>query len=50
MKTFINQGEITLTKINYTFALKICLFQYYHMNQDLSSRRANKSWRMLEIE
>ena len=36
MKTSINQEEIVLTKMNYTFALKTCLFQHFHMNQDFS--------------
>ena len=35
MKTSINQ-EIVLTKMNYTFALKTCLFLNFHMNQDFS--------------
>ena len=35
MKIFINQEKIALTKTNYTFALKTCLFQHFHMNQDL---------------
>ena len=36
MKIFINQEEIVLTKTNYTFVLKICLYQYSHRKQDRS--------------
>ena len=36
MKAFVNQEEIALTEMSDTFALKTCLFQHFHMNQDLS--------------